>query len=149
EATESERPVGGSALAGIRTVFSSPYLLGVAVYVALATVAGIFGYVLQARLVAATPLSPAARTALFARMDLAANVISTLLQALVVGRVLTRAGVAATIALGPPLIAVSFAVQAISPGLAVSTTLQILRRALAFGIITPALQVLFTVVDRE
>jgi AAA family ATP:ADP antiporter len=149
EATEPDQPIGGSALAGVRMVFSSPYLLGIAIYVAFATVMGTFGYVLQARLVAETTLSPSARTALFARMDLAANAITTICQALLVGRLLTRAGVAATIALAPPLVAASFAFQALGPGLGVSTVLQVLRRALAFGIITPALHVLFTVVSRE
>jgi ATP:ADP antiporter, AAA family len=149
EEQETDRPIGGGALAGVRMVFSSPYLLGIALYLAFATVTGTFGYVLQARLVAATTLSPAARTALFARMDLAANAITTVLQAVVVGRLLTRAGAAATIVLGPPVMAVSFAVQALSPGLGASTVLQVLRRALAFGIVSPALNVLFTVVDRE
>jgi AAA family ATP:ADP antiporter len=146
---ERDRPVGGNALAGIVAVFSSPYLLAVAVYVAFATIAGTFGYVIQARLVAATTLSPAARTALFARMDLAANAITTVLQALVVGRLLTRAGVAVTIAVAPPLMAVTYALQGWLPGLGASTTLQVVRRALAFGLVTPALHVLFTVVDRE
>jgi AAA family ATP:ADP antiporter len=144
-----DRPVGGSALAGIKTVFSSPYLLAIALYVVFATIAGTFGYVLQARLVAATTLSPAARTALFARMDLAANAITTVLQALVVGRLMSRLGVTASIVMAPPLMAASFAVQAVYPGLAASTALQVFRRAVAFGVVTPALHVLFTVVDRE
>jgi AAA family ATP:ADP antiporter len=146
---EPDRPVGGQALSGIVTVFSSPYLLAIALYVAFATITGTFGYVLQAKLVGATTLSPAERTALFARMDLAANAITTGLQALVVGRVMSRLGVTATIVAAPPLMAASFALQAFHPGLAASTALQVFRRALAFGVVTPALHVLFTVVDRE
>jgi len=143
------KPVGGSALAGIGTVFSSPFLLGVSVYVALSTVAGTFGYVMQARLVAATTLSPAARTALFARMDLVANAVATLLQTFVVGRLLTRVGVTAAMAVAPPIMAATFALQGLYPVLAVSTAMQIARRALAFGITVPSLKVLFTVVSRE
>jgi AAA family ATP:ADP antiporter len=145
----TDRPVGGSALSGIKTVFSSPYLLAIALYLAFATLAGTFGYVLQARLVAATTLSPAARTALFARMDLAASAITTLLQALVVGRLMSRLGVTATIVIAPPLMAASFVLQAFYPGLTASTGLQVFRRALAFGVVSPALHVLFTVLDRE
>jgi AAA family ATP:ADP antiporter len=143
------KPVGGSALAGIGTVFSSPFLLGVTLYVALSTMAGTFGYVMQARLVAATTLSPAARTALFARMDLVANAVATLLQTFVVGRLLTRVGVTAAMAVAPPIMAATFALQGLYPVLAVSTAMQIARRALAFGITVPSLKVLFTVVSRE
>jgi AAA family ATP:ADP antiporter len=62
---------------------------------------------------------------------------------------MSRLGVTAAILMAPPVMAVSFAVQALYPGLAASTALQVFRRAVAFGVVTPALHVLFTVVDRE
>jgi ATP:ADP antiporter, AAA family len=149
KASSAEEPVGGGVLSGIKVVFASPYLLAIAGYTFLASLAGTYGYNLQAFLVEAAHMTQEARIAFFARLDLIVSVLSLLLQALVVGRLFTRIGVGATLALVPPLSSLAFAVLAARPTLPIASGLQSLRRVLAYGMWGPANSVLFTVVDRE
>jgi AAA family ATP:ADP antiporter len=144
-----EQPVGGGAFTGIKVVFASPYLLAIAAYTLLASLAGTYGYNLQAHLVQEAHMSPEARVAFFARLDLIVNVAALVLQSLIVGRVLARFGVGTALALVPPLSSVAFAVLAARPILPVASGLQALRRILAYGVGQPTNNVLFTVVDRE
>lgn len=146
----TDEPVGGGGvLSGFRVVFSSPYLLGIAAFVALTTVCATFGYALQVELVAATGMSGAARTALFARLDLAANALIALLQIAVIGRVMVKVGVLPPLVALPPVFALGFLALAAAPTLAVSNLAYIARRAFGYGVAGPASKVLFTVVDRE
>jgi AAA family ATP:ADP antiporter len=149
EARRTEAPVGGGAFSGIRVVFASPYLLAIAAYTLLASMAGTWGYNLQARLVEAEHMTPAARTAFFALLDGLVNVSCVVVQALVIKQLLTRLGAGGVLMLIPPLSSISFAALAARPLLSVAATLQVVRRTLAYGVWGPANNVLFTVVDRE
>jgi AAA family ATP:ADP antiporter len=148
-AAAPEEPVGGGALSGIKVVFASPYLLAIAAYTLLASLAGTYGYNLQAQLVQAANMTQEVRIAFFARLDLVVSVLALLVQTLLVGRLLTRFGVGAALALIPPLSSISFALLAGRPTLPVSSSLHALRRVLAYAVWGPANNVLFTVVDRE
>jgi ATP:ADP antiporter, AAA family len=144
-----EAPVGGGIFTGMKVVFSSPYLLGIAGYIILGTFAATFTYILQAKLVGETAMTVAERTALFARMDLVANLLTMVLQAFVTGRLLTRLGVTFVLALVAPICSVGFGLLAARPVMAVATGLRVAQRSLAYGLSQPALNVLYTVVDRE
>jgi ATP:ADP antiporter, AAA family len=144
-----EAPVGGGVFSGMKVVFSSPYLLGIAAYIILGTFAATFTYNLQAKLVGETSMTVAERTALFARMDLIANLLTMFLQALVTGRLLTKLGVTFVLALVAPICSVGFGLLAARPVMAVATGLRVAQRSLAYGLSQPALHVLYTVVDRE
>jgi ATP:ADP antiporter, AAA family len=144
-----EAPVGGGVFSGMKVVVASPYLLGIAGYIILGTFAATFTYNLQAKLVGETSMTVAERTALFARMDLIANLLTMLLQALVTGRLLTKLGVTFVLALVAPICSVGFGLLATRPVLAVATGLRVAQRSLAYGLSQPALHVLYTVVDRE
>ena len=152
-AATTSRPVEGGAWSGILVVFSSPYLRSIALYTMLSVTLGSVGYFVQAHLMVNEPsLDQTGRTALFAKMDLAANTITVALQALVLARLLRWPGVGVVLTLAPLLAAGTFLAQALAPAasaLTVSTVTQVLRRALAFGIIVPAGHVLFTVVAPE
>ncbi len=144
-----EQPVGGGAFSGARILLTSPYLLGICAYTLLVALSATFGYFLQAHLVSAAGMSPVERTILFARMDFAVNAGSALLQVLVTGRLLARGGVRWGLALAPPLSTLAFLALAAAPTVAASSALQVLRRVLGFGIVNPALQLLYTVVGQE
>jgi AAA family ATP:ADP antiporter len=148
-AADEEAPVGGGVLSGMKVVFASPYLLGIAAYIILGTFAATFTYNLQAKLVGETAMTVAERTALFARMDLVANALTMILQAFVAGRLLTRLGVTFVLALLAPISSLGFGVLAAWPVMRVATALRVAQRTLAYGLSQPALQVLYTVVDRE
>jgi AAA family ATP:ADP antiporter len=148
-AAKGDDVVGGGVVSGIKVVFASPYLLAIAGYTLLASLAGTYGYNLQAYLVQAAHLDQDTRIAFFARLDLLVNAAALLVQALVIGRVLTRFGVGTALALMPPLSSLSFLALAARPVLPVSSGLHALRRVLAYGVWGPSNGVLFTVVDRE
>jgi len=143
------RGLGGGAWAGIRLLGRSPFLLGIAGYVLLYTGTATFVYFEQAHIVADAFARPAERTALFAAMDLAVNVLTLGVQLFVTGRIVTRMGVGAALALLPGLVAAGFAALALAPVLGVLVVFQVLRRAAGYALARPAREVLFTVVGRE
>ena len=60
-------------LAGFRLILGSPYLAGIATWVALLSLAGTFLYFIQQDVVRAASSDPATRTRIFAAMDLGAE----------------------------------------------------------------------------
>lgn len=78
--TPANEPIRGSAMSGIRVVFQSRYLLGIAAYLALMTFASTVLYFQQADLISQAFVDDrAARTAFYAKIDLAVNILTILL----------------------------------------------------------------------
>ena len=146
---EATGSIGGTTWSGIAVIVRSPYLLGIVLYVLLYTVLFGFAYLELARLVAATYHESAQRTALFARVDLAVNVLTLLGQLFVVAKVVEKLGVGVALALLPALGLAGFAAIAMMPILATLIAFQVLRRAADYAIARPAREMLFTVLTRE
>jgi AAA family ATP:ADP antiporter len=142
-------PLGGSILAGLTLIVRSPYLLGIALFMLLFTTLATFLYFEQAHIVAQSFTTPAGRTRFFALLDLAVNTLTVLTQVFISARLLTRLGVAGTLALMPFLSALGFTLLALTPVLAVLAGFQVLRRAGEYALTRPARELLYTVVDRE
>jgi len=142
-------PIGGGILNGIKLVFSSRYLLGICVFILLFTTLSTFLYFLQAQLVADNFEDPAERTTVFALIDVAVNILTISVQVFVTGRLMSRFGVTVALTAIPVLIALGFIGLAVAPILAVLLVFQVVRRAGGYSIMTPAREVLFTVVDKE
>jgi AAA family ATP:ADP antiporter len=141
--------IGGGVLDGIRHVARSPYLLGIAALMLLFTIASTFLYFQQAAIVARVfEGDPQARTRLFARLDLAVNVLTLATQVFLTGRLLRWLGVAASLAVLPLLSLIGFGILGSAPVLAVLVVFQVLRRAGNFAIQRPAREVLYTVLPR-
>jgi AAA family ATP:ADP antiporter len=130
-------------------VLRSPYLAGVAMWVAALSIAGTFLYFQQANIVAAASDDPAVRTRMFATIDLAVGVLTLLVQCFATGRLIERFGVGPAAAFLPLVFAAGFAVLAASPALAVVIAFQAIQRTANFAISNPAREVLFTVLGRE
>jgi len=143
------RPLAGGTWTGIVTVFRSPYLMGIAGYILLMTYASTVLYFMQADLVRAAIADRAARTSLFAQIDLWANACTILLQLFIAARVIRWVGVGATLALLPVVSAAGCLWLGTYPQLAVLIALQVAYRALRYGLAKPTREVLFTVVGRE
>ena len=141
--------IGGTTWSGISVILRSPYLLGIVAYVLLYTVLFGFAYLDLARLVAVAYPESAQRTTLFARVDLAVNVLTLLVQLFVVGKLVEKLGVGVALALLPGLGLVGFAAIGIAPVLAALVVFQVLRRAADYAIARPAREMLFTVLARE
>jgi len=141
--------IGGTAWSGVAVILRSPYLLGIVAYVLLYTLLLGFAYLELARLVAATYPESAQRTALFAQVDLAVNVLTLFGQLFVIARLVEKLGVGVALALLPALGLAGFIVIGLAPVLAVLIAFQILRRAADYAIARPAREMLFTVLKRE
>jgi AAA family ATP:ADP antiporter len=148
QAHASER-IGGGLLAGFRSAMSSPYYLGIAGLMALYSICSTVVYFEQARIVEEAIADPAARTALFARIDLTVNLLSAGTQAFGVGRLLTWAGVGTGLALLPALTSLGLVALALRPGVGMIAAVQIVRRTVHYAVERPAREVLFTVVPPE
>ncbi|MGZ8210821.1 MAG: NTP/NDP exchange transporter [Burkholderiales bacterium] len=145
----SQAPVGGHALSGFVLLLRSPYLAGIALWVLLLSLAGTFLYFMQANIVASASDDPAVRTRIFASIDLAAGLLTVVVQIFVTGRIIQRFGVGRAAAFLPLVFALGFAVIATMPALALVIAFQALQRTANFALSNPAREVLFTVVDRE
>jgi AAA family ATP:ADP antiporter len=145
----AQAPIGGHALSGFVLLVRSPYLAGIALWVLLLSLAGTFLYFMQANIVAAASDDPAVRTRIFASIDLAAGILTLLVQLLVTGRIIQRFGVGRAAAFLPLVFAIGFAALAAVPALALVIAFQALQRTANFALSNPAREVLFTVVDRE
>ena len=141
--------LGGGWIAGLLMVLRSPYLAGIALWVALLSIAGTFLYFQQASIVAAASDDPAVRTRLFATVDLAVGLLTVAVQFFATGRLIQRFGVGAAAAFLPLVFALGFAVLAWMPALAVVIAFQAFQRTANFAISNPAREVLFTVLPRE
>lgn len=141
--------IGGGPFAGFRTAVSSPYYLGIAGLMALYSITSTVVYFEQARIVEGALDDPAARTALFAKIDLAVNVLAAGTQAFGTGRLLMWAGVGTGLALLPTLTSVGLVGLALYPGVAMIAAVQIVRRSVHYAVERPAREVLYTVVPAE
>jgi AAA family ATP:ADP antiporter len=144
-----QTPIGGGALSGFVLLVRSPYLAGIALWVLLLSLVGTFLYFMQANIVAAASDDPAVRTRIFASIDLAAGVLTLLVQLLVTGRIIERFGVGRAAAFLPFVFVLGFGALAAVPALTLVITFQALQRTANFALSNPAREVLFTVVDRE
>ncbi len=141
--------LGGSWIAGLVMVLRSPYLAGIALWVALLSLAGTFLYFQQANIVAAMSDDPNRRTAIFAQIDLAVSLLTIIVQFVVTGKIIRRFGAGPAAAFLPFVFALGFLALALTPMLWVVIAFQATQRAANFAISNPAREILFTVVERE
>ena len=144
-----EAALGGSWIAGIVMIARSKYLAGIALWVALLSLAGTFLYFQQANIVSALTDDPNKRTAIFARIDLAVSLLTIVVQFLATGKLIKRFGAGPAAAFLPLVFALGFIALWATPMLWVVIAFQAVQRAANFAISNPAREVLFTVVDRE
>ncbi|HEY0685818.1 MAG TPA: MFS transporter [Steroidobacter sp.] len=146
--SEAER-IGGSAWAGLRAVFRSPYLSGIAGYILLMTVLATFIYFTRLQMVAAVSDSMDARAAILGNIDMWTQVAVLLLQLTLTGKIIERFGLGVALAILPAVTALGFIGLAIYGSFVVLILLEAANRAVQRGITRPAREALFTVVSRE
>ena len=146
---DARAPIGGSPWAGVRAVFASRYLLGMAAYVVILAVMATFLYFTRLQMVAELGDDLDLRTTMFARIDLITQIATLLLQALVAGRLMQRVGVPMTLALLPLTTALGFVGLAMVGSLAALVAFEAAFRAVQRALMRPARETLFTVLRRE
>lgn len=147
-ASEAE-PIGGSAWEGLREIFRSRYLAGIAGYILLMTVLATITYFTRLQMVAAFSDSTDARAALLGNIDMWTQVAVLVLQLTLTGKLIQRFGLGVALAILPVATALGFIGLAIYGSFAVLILLEATNRAVQRGITRPAREALFTVVDRE
>lgn len=147
--TAVEQPIGGSSLEGIRAVLRSPFLLGIAGYVIILSIMVTFLYFARLNMVAALGDDVDFRTAVFARMDMATQIATLVLQLLIAGRLVERIGVAWTLALLPLTSVLGFVGLAMVSSLVMLVAVESLFKSVQRAVQRPAREMLFTVVSRE
>jgi AAA family ATP:ADP antiporter len=106
-------------------------------------------YFSQTEIVGAAIRSSGERTALFAKMDLAVNVLTILLQLFVTGWLVRRIGVGGALAAVAGLVTVGVVALGAAPALATIVVLQIVHRSGHFAVGRPARETLFVSLDAE
>ncbi|MEX2496744.1 MAG: MFS transporter [Woeseia sp.] len=142
-------PLGGSALAGIRMVFTTPYFAAIATSLILANFLGVAIYMYMAELVSVTFADTDRQTQVLAIIDALTNVLSFIGQLLLVKIAVQRLGIGITLAILPLVSIVGFALLAFNPVFIVMAAFQVVRRSVTFGLTKPTSDMLYSVVSRE
>ena len=148
-AGESDRVISGNALSGMKAVFASPYLMGIAAFIAMMTFVSTMLYFQQANLVADAFSDRGVRTAFFAKVDLTVNILTVLFQVYLTARIVKWLGVGITLAIVPIVTTAGFVALGLYPTLAILVVVQVIYRAGRYGLTKPAREMLWTVMSRE
>jgi AAA family ATP:ADP antiporter len=146
---EAERVISGNALSGMKAVFASRYLMGIALFIALMTFVSTMLYFQQASLVADAFANRGERTAFYAKVDFVVSTLTIIFQLYLTARIIKWLGVGLTLAAVPAAMALSFVALGMYPTLAVLVVVQVIYRAGRYGLTKPAREILWTVLGRE
>src|SRR4051812_10934765 len=143
-----EAPIGGSVIAGVRAVLSSPFLLAICGYLFCYTALSTALYFYQLDIVR-DAVPAAERTRFFASLALAVNALSLLMQLLAFSRLAALLGPAGMLAAMPLVSLAGFLWLGAAPTLGALVAFGVTRRVGEFAISKPAREALFTLVPRE
>jgi AAA family ATP:ADP antiporter len=142
-------PVGGGVLSGLKLLFTSPFLLGLALQTVCYTVTSSFLYILQVKLVDTVASGAAARTTAFANIELWVQGLTLFIQACITGRLISRLGMAVAMAMVPVLTGLGFLALAMVPAMLLFIGVRSIRGAAHYAFERPSREILFTTVSRE
>lgn len=144
-----DRAIGGGVLAGIRLAFREPVMRAFAILMFFGVGVGTLLYNEQAAIAQRYYPDSEARTAFYAGIDLAINIVSLTIQLLLTRSLLNRLGVARVLLLPPMAILLGFALLTASPLPAMVALVQIATRAGEFSIGKPARETIYTRLSPE
>jgi AAA family ATP:ADP antiporter len=139
-------PGGGRFWDGVTAVASSPYLLGIGLFIMLLTISNTLLYFTQANVVLERADSFSERLASFAQLNTLTQTMALLTQIFVTTHLIKRVGVGWTLSLLPLILVAGFAVLAVWPIFAVFAMFQALFRAAEYATTRPARETLFSVI---
>jgi AAA family ATP:ADP antiporter len=141
--------IGGSIWEGAVHVFRSEYLLYACLLMLLHNLTSTFLYNGLAVLVNEHIAGFDERTHFFGIVDLVVQVIAFIFQFLVTSRLVTSLGMSRTLVMVPMMLAGGFVILGSTMGLVLFAAIQVAQRSMNYGVLGPAKEMLFTVVDRE
>ncbi|MDZ4728928.1 MAG: MFS transporter [Xanthomonadales bacterium] len=146
---EQTEKIGGSVWEGAISVFRSKYLLFACLMMLLHNLTSTFLYNGLAVFVDQTVVGFNERTVFFAYIDFAVQIIAFSLQFFITSRLIKSLGMPRTLVGVPLFLAAGFVLLGSTMGLVLFAAVQVLQRSMNYGILGPAKEMLFTVVDRE
>jgi AAA family ATP:ADP antiporter len=141
--------IGGSVWEGAISVFKSRYLLFACLMMLLHNLTSTFLYNGLAVFVDENISGFNERTVFFAYIDFAVQIIAFSLQFFITSRLIKTLGMPRTLIGVPLILAAGFVLMGSTMGLVLFAAVQVLQRSMNYGILGPAKEMLFTVVDRE
>jgi len=147
--SERERALGGNPFAGFMLVLRNPYLLAIALFIAGISAINTFLYFEQLEQVEAKFEELAARTQVFASLDVIVQTLVCITQVTLTGFIATRIGVIALLATIPILMVCGLTVYAAFGTFSIMAATMVLRRWGEYAFIRPGREMLFSKVDKE
>ena len=138
--------IGGRFFDGITSVSTSPYLLGIALFIVFMAISNTLIYFTQANIILDETDTFSQRVGAFAFFDALTQTATLFTQIFITTRVIRKLGVGWTLAILPLVTLAGFAVLAIWPVYGVMAVFQALHRATRYAISRPARETLFSVV---
>lgn len=145
----AQHELGGSIFEAVKLVFSSKYLIGIALLVLLYSTTSTFLYFEQAYIVRDAITSSESKTALFAWMDFAVNVLTLLFQLTITARIIKRFGLTITLCILPAAVTLAFFGLSVAPALLTIVLIQTVRRAGNYAIMRPAREALYVILTPQ
>lgn len=138
--------IGGSFADGLRAVLTSPYLLGVGLWVVFMAVANTMVYFTQANIILTDSDTFSQLVGNFAQFDYVAQFATLVTQLFVTTHLIRKVGVGWTLAVLPLVTLAGFAVLAVWPLYGVMLIFSAVHRAARYAISRPSRETLFSVV---
>lgn len=136
-------------VAGAEHVWHSPYLFRIAMWVLIANIIGTFFYLEQSEIIGRTITDKALRVQFLARLDLTVSVLTIILQLVGTGWFMSRLGVGWAAGALPCVATLGLVALSVAPTLVVVATVLAAERTIAFALSSPAIKVMYTVVEPE
>lgn len=147
DAADAATPTPGWT-SGITSILSSPYLMGICLFLLAIKACATTVYCQQGDFIRAAGLTETQRFTLLANINTAVLVISLVVQLFGTAALLRRRSMAWVLAVFPAIYLVGFGLLATVPTLWVVVGLVVIHRAASYAVIAPAVEVLYTVIDR-
>ena len=144
--SEAKR-LGRNPFSGFLVFIKNPYLVAIGVFILMYVAMSTFVYMELREMLAV--YDRAERTEIYNVIDLIVNSLTIVIAIFGTGRLATRFGMSATLALIPVLMILGWLVVAAMPLLMVLYGLQVFRKTGNYAITRPGREMLFTVVDDE
>jgi AAA family ATP:ADP antiporter len=141
--------IGGSIWEGAVHVFRSEYLLYACLLMLLHNGVATFLFNGLAMLVNEHIAGFEERTTFFSHVDQIVQILAFGFQFFITSRLVRYLGMQRTLVIIPAMLAGGFVILGSSMGLVLFAAVQVAQRALNYGVLGPAKEMLFTVVDRE
>lgn len=141
--------IGGGVWQGAIRVFRSRYLLYACLLMLLHNLISTFLFNGMAVLVNEGIAGFAERTQFFSYLDLTVQILAFTFQFFITSRLIAKLGMSGTLVIIPAMLAGGFILLGSAMGLVLFAAIQVAQRSMNYGVLGPAKEMLFTVVDRE